>query len=61
MESNSESKIGYALAIHVYIGACSIAVDTNKNGVGYRVVMDLLERYQGKEHCIIMYMYIIII
>ena len=59
--SNSESKIGYALALHVYIGACSIAVDTNKNGAGYRVVMDLLERYQGKEHCIIMYMYIIII
>ena len=49
---NSESKTGYILALQVYIGACSTADLTNKKGVGYRVVMDLMERYQGRGHCL---------
>ena len=40
------------MALQVYTGACSTADLTNKKGVGYRVVMDLMERYQGRGHCL---------
>ena len=44
---NSEAKRGYVLAMQVYTGA---EADTGKKGLAYRVVMDLLQLYEGKNH-----------
>ena len=44
---NSEAKTGYVLAMQVYTGA---EADTGKKGLAYRVVMDLLRLYEGKNH-----------
>ena len=44
---NSEAKSGYVLALQVYTGA---ADDSGKKGVANRVVMDLMQRYEGKNH-----------
>ena len=41
---NSEAKTGYVLDFQVYTGAED---DTIKKGLGYRVVTDLMEQYQG--------------
>ena len=45
----SESKTGYVLDFQVYTGATD---DVLKDGLGYRVVMDLIEQYQHKAHCL---------
>ena len=44
---NSESKSGYVLALQVYTGAAN---DPERKGVASRVVKDLLQRYEGKNH-----------
>ena len=48
---NSEASTGYALGLQVYTGAAENA-NGDKKGVGYRVVMDLMEMYQQKNHCL---------
>ena len=45
----SESKTGYVLDFQIYTGATN---DVLKHGLGYRVVMDLIEQYQHKGHCL---------
>ena len=48
---NAEAKSGYVLDLQIYTGAEN---DQMKKGLGlgYRVVMDLMEQYQGKGHCL---------
>ena len=46
---NSEAKTGYVLDFQVYTGAKD---DPIKKGLGYCVVTDLMEQYQGKGHCV---------
>ena len=45
----AEAKTGYVLDFDIYTGA---AADPVKKGLGYRVVMKLIEQYQGKGHCV---------
>ena len=45
----SEAKTGYVLHFQVYTSAED---DPMKKGLGYRVVMELMEQYQGKGHCV---------
>ena len=47
---NSEAKTGYVLCFQVYTGASSKT--SKEKGLGHRVVMDLMERYQMKGHCL---------
>ena len=47
---NSEVKTGYVLCFQVYTGAKSKT--TREKGLGYRVVMDLIEHYKMKGHCL---------
>ena len=47
---NSEAKTGYVLCFQVYTGANSKT--TREKGLGYRVVMDLIEHYKMKGHCL---------
>lgn len=47
---NLEAKTGYVLNLQVYVGAADDS--TGKDGVGHRVVMDLMDRYHGKGHCV---------
>ena len=47
---NSEAKTGYILNLQDYVGATDD--NTSKDGVGHRVVMDLMDRYHGKGHCV---------
>ena len=47
---NSEAKTGYVLCFQVYTGANQKT--TKEKGLGHRVVMDLMERYQMKGHCL---------
>ena len=50
----SETKTGYVLNFQVYTGAVSGASSrsSKKHGVAYRVVMELVENYEGKGHCL---------
>lgn len=45
----AEAKTGYVLDFDIYTGA---EADPVKKGLGYRVVMKLIEQYQGKGHCV---------
>ena len=45
----AEAKTGYVLDFDIYTGA---EADPVKKGLGYRVVMKLMEQYQGKGHCV---------
>ena len=45
---NSEAKTGYVLNPQVYVGATEN--NTSKDGLSHKVVMNLMERYQGKGH-----------
>ena len=47
---NSEAKTGYVLNLQVSVGATEN--NTIKDRVSHKVVMDLMERYQGKGHCV---------
>ena len=48
----AEAKSGYVLDFQVYTGA-SDGEKTDKNiGLGHKVVMQLMEAYQGKGHCL---------
>ena len=47
---NSEANTGYTLCLQVYTGAEKDSC--NKMGLGYRVVMDLMELYQQRNHCL---------
>ena len=47
---NSEAKTGYVLYFQVYTGANSKT--TREKGLGHRVVMDLMESYKMKGHCL---------
>jgi len=50
---NSEAKTGYVLCFQVYTGATGSENGKTKTaGLGYRVVMDLMERYKMKAHCL---------
>lgn len=50
---NSEAKTSYVLCFQVYTGATgSENGKTKTTGLGYRVVMDLMERYRMKGHCL---------
>ena len=46
---NSEAKTGYVLCFQVYTGATG---NGKSGGLGYRVVMDLMESYRMKGHCL---------
>ena len=46
---NSEAKSGYVLNFQIYTGSESKA---KEKGLGYRVVMDLMEPYFHKGHCL---------
>ena len=46
---NSEAKTGYVLCFQVYTGATG---NGKSAGLGYRVVMDLMESYRMKGHCL---------
>ena len=50
----SETKTGYVLNFQVYTGAVSgvSSSSSKKHGVAYRVVMELVENYEGKGHCL---------
>ena len=43
------AKTGYVLDFDIYTGA---EADPVKKGLGYRLVMKLIEQYQGKGHCV---------
>ena len=44
---NSEAKSGYVLSLQIYSGA---ADNREKKGLANRVVMDLVQMYEGKNH-----------
>ena len=46
---NSEAKTGYVLKFEIYTGAHE---GTREKGLSYRVVMELMEPFQGKGHCL---------
>ena len=46
---NSEAKSGYVLNFQIYTGSEN---KTKEKGLGYRVVMDLMEPYFHKGHCL---------
>ena len=48
---NAEATTGYVLCFQVYTGAHS-NTNTKEKGLGYRVVMDLMDRFQMKGHCL---------
>ena len=53
----AEATTGYVLGFQVYTGAVLPAMspeDHTSKGLVYRVVMDLMEPYQGKGHCLFM-------
>lgn len=47
---NSEAKTGYVLCFQVYTGASNRT--TKEKGLGHRVVMDLMEGYRMRGHCL---------
>ena len=47
---NSEAETGYVLCFQVYTG--TVASAGKSAGLGYRVVMDLMENYRMKGHCL---------
>jgi len=50
----AEAKTGYVLQFQVYTGASDKKEDLGSKGVAYRVVMELMEPYQGKGHRLFM-------
>ncbi len=53
----AEAKTGYVVGFQIYTGAALPATSTEENaskGLAYRVVMDLMEPYQGKGHLLFM-------
>ena len=50
----SEAKTGYVLNFQVYTGAVPgvSSSSSKKHGVAYRVVMELVDNYEGKGHCL---------
>ena len=43
----AEAKTGYVLDFQVYTGATK---DESSKGLAYRVVNDIIQKYQGKNH-----------
>ena len=50
----AEAKTGYVLGFQIYTGASLTTEEYASKGVSYRVVMDLMEPYQGKGHKLFM-------
>ena len=50
----AEAKTGYILNFQVYTGAVPSKEPVPHGGLAYRVVMELMEPYQGKGHCLYM-------
>ena len=53
----AEANTGYVLGFQVYTGAVLLATSLEEHaskGLAYRVVMDLMEPYQGKGHRLFM-------
>ena len=50
----AEAKTGYVLGFQIYTGAASPGDENSSKGLAYRVVMNLMEPYQGKGHQLFM-------